>query len=426
MLSITQIKQQEQFDVVVFLHPGNWLNELTSNRWHYIRFLDQFVDVIIVQPTSDNLLRGRLESDSRFTRTKIFYIGTIRPIIDSPIKGARKIVDQLDALGYGQPLYWLSTPQFWNVACHLHNGPTIFHATEDYPRLSAYNQHPASRFIFQCALKAAEQALVTLSVSNGVTKSLDGFVEIKNLIQSSNGYASDDYGLESPAHPVEMVNPINSIVYCGNVNERIDFRLLKKVAVQYQEQSLIIVGPVHLGETSEQTWQELLELPNVIHLVKCTIPEMNWLYKVSSTGIIPYLPNPVIVESGFPLKALEMAVTGLPVVTTQMKSLEGVSELICTTGNHFEFLRSLERHSRLKCQTDITESLSVLEKYCYETEIPRVWNLILTSSMSVSDKPHQRQRVRFSLFSAAIDTLGLLRLKGFMSVVKTFKRAVFP
>jgi glycosyltransferase involved in cell wall biosynthesis len=426
MLSNSPNNQQELFDVVVFLHPGNWFDELTSNRWHYIRFFDQFVDVIIVQPTRDKTIRGRLERDGRFTRTRIFHTGTIRPVIDSPNKGARTLLSQLDALGYKHPLYWLSTPLFWNVACHLDDSPIIFHATEDYPRLSAYNQHPASSFIRKSAIKAAENALVTLSVSDGVTKSLEEIVEIRNLVQSTNGYASADYGPESPVKSVDFLNSVNSITYCGNINKRIDFPLLVQVAVHCPERSLVLVGPVHLDETNEQTWQELLSLPNVKHLTQCTIPEMNWLYRNSSTGIIPYLLDPVIVESGFPLKTLEMAATGLPVVTTQMKSLEGISPLICVTKDHSNFLQSLKMNTRLDGQPGELESLSAIEKFRYEVQIPRVWEMILSYSALAIDDGHKRQLVRFSFFSAAIDTVKLLRSRGFLPVVKAFKRALLP
>lgn len=426
MLSIHQINQQEQFDVVVLLHPGSWHNELTSNRWHYIRFFDQFVDVIIVQPTSNAGIQGLLEPDKRFTRTNIFHTATIRPVVDSPTKGARVILNKLDELGYRRPLYWLSTPLYWNVACHLHNGPIVFHATEDYPRLSIYNEHPASSFIRQCAVKAAEHALVTLSVSDGVTKSLEEIVEIGNLIQSTNGYAFSDYGPDSLVENIDLVNTVNSIVYCGNINKRIDFPLLEKIATYFQDRSLILVGPVHIEGAIELSWHSLLRRSNVFYIKHCTIPQMNWLYRNSTTGIIPYLHDSIIVESGFPLKALEMVAAGLPVTTTQMKALEGINPFIRVTKNHREFLQAVETHTRLNCQLDEAESLASIEKFRYEIQIPRVWSKILYLSELVREDRGKRQMARFSLFSAVSNTLRLLKTKGLMSIVEIFKRSLFP
>jgi len=414
MLASQQIDRQ--YDVVVILHPGNWLDELTSNRWHYIRFFDQFVDVIVIQPTNDKTLRGTLRRDVRFTRTKILYTQSIRPVVDSSKKTARDISKNLTALGYRHPIYWLSTPLFWNVACGLKNGPVVFHATEDYLRLSEYNIHPASSFIRKCTRAAAEQSQVTLSVSSGVTQSLNRSTTVRNLVQSSNGFSENDYGERSLVQLIDLSVCANSIVYCGNINQRIDFLLLQKIATHFPERTLILVGPVHLNAADECSWRSILGYLNVRHINRCTVPEMNWLYRNSETGIIPYLHDPVIVESGFPLKALEMVGTGLPIVTTRMKSLERISPFIRTSENHSDFIQILETHTRINQQQDFAKSISDLSKFSYEIEIPRIWRVVLGSTFRTNFAVEIKKRARFSIISCLLDTRKQYKSKGFASV----------
>jgi len=426
MLSRMENSLNNPFDVVVFLHPGGWTDELTSNRWHYIKFFDQFVDVVVIQPTTDSRIYGFIERDSRFSRTQVINTKSNRPIVDSPKKNAQHILIQMSGLGYQNPLYWLSTPLFWNVASFLDNGPVVFHATEDYLRLSDYNPHPIASFLRRCTLAAARESHVTLSVSQGVTNSLEASTKIKNLIQSSNGFSSEDYGDQSEVTPLNLSKGSDSIVYCGNINRRMDFQLLIQVAECYRDRSLVLVGPVHLGESEEGSWHHLLSLGNVTHLNRCTVAQMNWIYRNSATGIIPYLPDPIIVESGFPLKALEMVATGLPIVTSQMKSLNGLSPLIHVAENNSDFLRTLDKHTRLNWCGSEPQSISSIDRFSYEIEIPRVWNLIVNAIGETKQFDRKRLRVKFSISSALLDTLKMARSKGMVMVFKEIKRALLP
>jgi hypothetical protein len=423
MLSTKQKLEEPQFDVVVFLHSGGWLNELTSNRWHYVKFFDQFLDVLIVQPTRDKGLRRTVLKDARLRRTRVVYSGSLRPIFDSPKRVSAHISKQLSDMGYSRPLFWLSTPLFWNIASFLSTGPIVFHATEDFPRLAEFNPHPASSYIRKCSTTAARFSEITLSVSVGVSKSLLAQTKIHNLIQSSNGFAKEDYGMDSSVQQIEVPIISEPMIYCGNINQRIDFLLMQKLADSFPSRTLLLVGPVHLDEIKLKQWNVLLSYRNVHYLGSCSTPQINWLYQQSDTGIIPYTNDPVIVESGFPLKALEMVATGLPVVTSQMKSLLNLTPLMVTTASHSEFIDCVNIFHRQRMKENVYTHLDKINKYSYESEIPRVWEII-SKSVTPGNQYVLRQRVRFSLFMAMFDTYKLLRASGALSLFSALTRSL--
>jgi hypothetical protein len=268
-------KGPAEFDSVVLLHAGDWTKELTSNRWHYTKYFSGFTNVVVIQPTSDSTLVGTSYDDSRFPNTKIVYVGTLRPIIDSPKRVAIQISLALKNLGFAKLLFWLSAPIFWNVSCYLEQGPIVFHATEDYSRLAVFNPHPAATYLRQCAENAAKYADITLSVSTGVSASLMDSVHIRKLVQSSNGYSSEDYGKSAPSTVVEWGSVVAPIVYCGNINKRLNLHLLNDVARSLFPRTLILAGPVSLPRQLLELWEQLLLAENVHYLGSCTSSQLN-------------------------------------------------------------------------------------------------------------------------------------------------------
>jgi hypothetical protein len=70
------------------------------------------------------------------------------------------------------------------------------------------------------------------------------------------------------------------------------------------------------------------------------------LYRSSDLGFIPYTRERLLVQSGFPLKTLEMAATGLPVVSSHMKPIVGLASAIAVAENDEQFLDSFASLSR--------------------------------------------------------------------------------
>jgi glycosyltransferase involved in cell wall biosynthesis len=83
-----------------------------------------------------------------------------------------------------------------------------------------------------------------------------------------------------------------------------------------------------------------------------TPEELASLYRSCDLGFIPYRREPRIVRNGFPLKTLEMAATGLPVVASQMKPIVGLAAAIAVAEDDETFLDSFALLSRSTLTND--------------------------------------------------------------------------
>jgi hypothetical protein len=70
------------------------------------------------------------------------------------------------------------------------------------------------------------------------------------------------------------------------------------------------------------------------------------IYRSADLGFIPYLRDPYILRNGFPLKALEMCATGLPVVSTLMEPLVGLAEALVVARDNDAFVEAFAVTSR--------------------------------------------------------------------------------
>src|SRR5205085_8593386 len=115
-------------------------------------------------------------------------------------------------------------------------------------------------------------------------------------------------------------------IYAGNINARLDFVLLERCVVAHPRMLHVLVGPVSGLEASDAAkWEALLVKPNVRHLEEQDPKDLPGLYGAADVGVVPYKQTRLLVENGFPLKVLEMCATGLPVVSTFMKPIVGLT-----------------------------------------------------------------------------------------------------
>ena len=84
------------------------------------------------------------------------------------------------------------------------------------------------------------------------------------------------------------------------------------------------------GRTS-RAWKLLRAQPNVRYLGAVEPERLPGLYAASDLGLLPYKRTPLLVQSGFPLKALEMAATGVPMASTLLEPLAGLARAIRVT-----------------------------------------------------------------------------------------------
>ncbi len=141
--------------------------------------------------------------------------------------------------------------------------------------------------------------------------------------------------------PIELLNVKSRIIlFMGRLSKlRIDFELLKKIASEKTEYTLVLIG------TYEQT--DLIEtgLNNCKNILfigpKPAIQLKNYL-AFADCAIIPFLKN-TLTESIYPLKINEYLLFGLPIISSNFsEDIRSLKNVIYLSENHDEFIQNID------------------------------------------------------------------------------------
>jgi glycosyltransferase involved in cell wall biosynthesis len=321
-----------RIDCVYFLMWPGWKQELRSNRWHYAKRWSHAAPVVLVQPDLSPNEDGAAESElePQIPNCRILRIESQDS--DSPLMVLNQILQiqaDLEAHRFHRPLLWLYNPKLVSAYCALPAVARVVHATENH---FEYSDLPAR---FQEQLRTClELSDLVVAVSSGVSRGVAANVPQAKVATVSNGCEYRVYAAGTPDPELTALRQgyRKLAIYAGNINLRIDFGLLLSCAESYPDTLFVLVGPVKgtagpnlLAPPDQVIWECLLQTPNVRHLNAVDPDRLPHFYAAADIGIIPYKDLRVIRESGFALKALEMLATGLPVVSTMMKPLAGLT-----------------------------------------------------------------------------------------------------
>jgi hypothetical protein len=126
------------------------------------------------------------------------------------------------------------------------------------------------------------------------------------------------------------------IGFAGSVATQCDVALLGRVAAEFPDASLVLVGPVSLDRAA----LEPLYRPNVRVLGVRPYQELPAYVQHFDVGLIPYVLSPWTVAVD-PLKLLEYLAAGLPVVTTAIPEAAKYAGSVAVAGDHDAFVAAV-------------------------------------------------------------------------------------
>ena len=340
-------------DSVYFLMWPGWKDELRSNRWHYAMRWSHVAPVVLVQPDlpPSHFGDGITVPEPRIPNCRILHIEG--KDCDSPLMILNQVAQtraDMQAHGYRRPLLWIYNPRLIGLFCGLPAVMRVVHSTENYFEFSSIPDELLEQL--KLCLHFSDLAV---AASSGVARSIAMHVPDANVTVVSNGC---DYGVYAAGRPDRELMALRQgyskvAVYAGNINLRIDFDLLLSCAERFAEMLFVLMGPVRGNDGSDSldpadrpVWEAILQLPNCRYLGAIDADRLPDMYAAADVGIIPYKDSRVIRESGFALKAMEMLASGLPVVSTLMRPLSGLTAGLAVVDNASDFVRTLGRLDR--------------------------------------------------------------------------------
>lgn len=325
--------------VYMLLHHG-WSREPRANRWHFATRWARHLPVTIVVPERPAFGRSLLP-EPRIANVRILRVLPNR----GPIWGIRaqlqtgQILSDMERRNARAPLLWLYNAEYAEAFATVPAVARIHHVTENFFDFRELQPFYLDRLRFVAGISD-----LNVAVSDGCAAPLRSLVDPDRLMVASNGCDFRAYGADGPADP--QVAGLRErfprvAVFGGQVNDRLDFGLIERLSTTFPDTLFLFAGPVHLPGSAGDRWSALLQRPNVRSMGPVDPDRLPSIYRASDLGFIPYTHERWITENGFPLKTLEMAATGLPVVATFMRPLLAHAPPLTVAGDADEFVAAV-------------------------------------------------------------------------------------
>lgn len=138
------------------------------------------------------------------------------------------------------------------------------------------------------------------------------------------------------------------IGYVGSVDDRLDYDLLKAIAITYPDWALVFVGRI----VDEAAAEKIATLPNVHLLGARPAAQLGNYLDAFHLGLIPFVKND-LTAGIYPLKINEYLALGLPVVSTDFADLSDFAAHTAIAKNTSDFIRLLGK--KLKKESTMEE-----------------------------------------------------------------------
>jgi len=333
MNKIMKTKYKFNNDIIVFSHlrwefvfqrPQHLLTRLSKNR--RIIFIEEPIefnnenkgDTKVIQHENITILQPRISREN--------LIEEVESII--------KEYSQL--LNLHNPIFWFYSPEFVNI---IHKIPSFYIVYDCMDQLTAFKGASSK-------LLAQEQDL--LRFADIV------FTGGKSLYEEKKKYNENTYCFPSsvarehfekanniltqiPSDIKKLKKPI--VGYYGVIDERIDFKLIKKTAQLMPNVSFVMIGPI-----VKISNEDLALNKNIYYLGAKSYNELpNYLKKID-VAMMPFALNK---STRFisPTKTLEYMAAGKPIISTRIKDVErDYSSIIDIIITENDFVNSIQKY----------------------------------------------------------------------------------
>ncbi|TXK52119.1 glycosyltransferase family 1 protein [Pontibacter qinzhouensis] len=196
-----------------------------------------------------------------------------------------------------------------NIPADIQPDLTIYYTVDDISQEPYIAKHGVR--LEKEAVKKADMALAT---SKELTRLLGSYSDNVRFLPNAADTGLFRKAAETKlARPEELKGITQKIIcYTGNIGTRINYQLLKAIALQHPDKVLLMVGPV---SNHDYVTTGLDKLQNVLFVGPKNIADLPAYLQYSDCTIIPFEYS-TLTKSIYPLKVNEYLAAGKPVVST--------------------------------------------------------------------------------------------------------------
>lgn len=249
--------------------------------------------------------------------------------LDRVTRAARRlsIRNAMNELHMSQPIVWLSKPGMVTLMDEIPPAALlIYHAVDEYTTYTNQTQ------VWRHQVRELEREMMTrvdvvVVVSRKLYEAKCPFNPNTYLVPNGVDYQGYTAALADPHLPDDLraISPPR-LGYIGLVGDKLDLAMLRELAEENPEWSLVLLGEVSVSQQAE-AWQALRALPNVHHLGPVEAFQVPQYVKGFQVGLMPYL-NDRHAEYISPLKLYDYLAAGLPVASTDIPAAHEFGEYI--------------------------------------------------------------------------------------------------
>ena len=247
----------------------------------------------------------------------------------------------------------------------------IYHCIDDITQNAYTDRHGTA-----LENEACRQADITLVTSTNLHRLKAPFARrIVTYFNAADVAVFERVLSERYPRPKELETRTGKVIgFIGNLDElRIDYPLLKKIAMAFPSHTLLLVGPVN---SPEPQTIGLDALPNVIFAGSRVLQDLPPLLQHMDCVLIPFLLN-TLTKSIYPLKINEYLAAGKPVVSTAFSDdIRTFAEHIYLAEDHAEFLEKIKDALEDDDPGRVQRRVDVARSNTWEARIRQLWNEI--------------------------------------------------
>lgn len=223
-------------------------------------------------------------------------------------------------LQISQPIVWFHHPQWVDLVNAIPSARLrLYHVVDEYT--SYQGDTPSTcRLIAEQEKKMMAQVDAVIVVSKKLYDAKRSFNADTYLVPNGVDYQAYADALADPRLPDDLraIRPPR-LGYSGLIGDKLNLDMLKDLAKQTPEWSLVFLGHVNVSQRVK-TWQALQALPNVHYLGPAEWSQVPHYVKGFDVGLMPYVQDRHS-ETINPLKLYDYLAAGVPIATVDIPAV---------------------------------------------------------------------------------------------------------